>query len=73
MNPSINKARPNLQIGGKDSHSIVEHLVVLKTWKKAIEANEENRIFKAFYMHKFFDKENLTRWPGAVPQPFRLD
>ena len=41
-------------IGGRAGHPSVEHLVVLKTCMKALEGNDEDGIFQAFDMGKFF-------------------
>ena len=52
-------ACPNIQIGGMPGSSSVELLVTLKTWMLMKEEKKCNRIFQAFDIEKFFDKESL--------------
>ena len=66
MKPSIHAAIPEIQIGGKSGHSSLEHLVLIKTWMLAIEANNGQGIFQGFDMEKFFDKESLHFTPSKL-------
>ena len=56
MKPLFNALILKLQIGCKAGHASVEHLVILKTWMKELEANDENFIFEFGYDYFFYDK-----------------
>ena len=59
MKDDIVTACPNIQLGGMPGAMSVEHLVVLKTWMKQKEEQNETGIFNVYDMSKFFDKESL--------------
>ena len=59
MKLDIVSSTPPIQLGGMPGAMSVEHLVVLKTWMKTIEANRKSGIFQCFDMSKFFDTESL--------------
>ena len=59
MKDDIVRACPNIQLGGMPGAMSVEHLIVLKTWMKMKEEQNDTGIFNLFDMSKFFDKESL--------------
>ena len=60
MKDDIVNACPNIQLGGMPGAMSVEHLVVLKTWMKQKEEQNDTGIFNVYDMSKFFDKESLV-------------